>query len=46
MKAENKITPEEEKALDKRINKPYKVTLGDMGVLQGLKEKLEKEEKK
>lgn len=46
LKAENKITPEEEKVVNKNINKPHKVTLGDLGVLQQLKEKLEKEEKK
>lgn len=46
LKSENNITPEEEKVIDKRINKPHKVTFGDLTVLQQLKEKLEKEEKK
>jgi hypothetical protein len=46
LKSENKITPEEEKAVNKNINKPHKITLGDMGVLQQLKDKLEREEKK
>jgi len=46
MQAENRITPEEVKVVNKNINKPHKLTLGDLGVLQGLKEKMEKEEKK
>jgi len=45
LKADNKITPEEEKAVNKNIDKPHKITLGDLGVLQQLKEKLEKEGK-
>jgi len=46
MKEEDRITPQEEKVVNKNANKPHKLTLGDLGVLQGLKEKMEKEEKK
>ena len=45
LKSDNKITPEEEKIVNKNIDKPQKMTLGDFGVLQQLKEKLEKQEK-
>ena len=46
LKTENKITPQEEKAVNKNINKPHKITLGDIDVLKKLKEKLDKEEAK
>jgi len=36
--------PTEEKVVQKQLEKPKKMTLGDLGVLQGIKEKLEKEE--
>ena len=45
MREEGRITPQEEKVVNKNVNKPSKLTLGDLGVLQGLKEKLEKEGK-
>lgn len=45
MKEKGIITnQEEEKAVIKRVNKPNKVTLGDLGILQSLKTKMEIEE--
>lgn len=38
-------TQQEEKVIKKAIDKPKGMTLGDLGVLQQLKEKLEKDEK-
>ena len=46
LKNNNQITPQEEKIVDKKVNKPHKITLGDMSVLQQLKEKMEKSENK
>lgn len=41
MKSNKEISTTEEKVLNKQINKPHKVTLGDLNVLQKLKDKME-----
>lgn len=45
LKKEIGMTEKEEKVVKKTVNQPKKMTLGDLGVLQELKDKLQKQEK-